>query len=284
MLLLTHTWVLKEFLGDNWQRHEYLDLFTYNASPDLLPIHTALTPEITHGVPRSGPIPAGFAKAAFARFHLLVDDVAHHGAIRRAPVRTFNRNSPGYAYVKGRPLIEHLAALQRRAGVEANPDRLAYQAHMIIEMAFDLTLYRELNGTDLIGLFCEALHRTVTDHLDEFSTSLGWLFAVDTATIDEAIGSGKDACTQERMTHFMDGPERVGLFLDKFGLDRGDERIWQDVEDLIAQGAALIGDCREFLALTLAAIRDFGFPPPPRGDERGHRQTGRGGAPETTSP
>jgi hypothetical protein len=262
MLLLTHTWILKEFLGLQHLSDDILDVFTYNASPDLLPIHTDITSDMTHGIPRRGAIPRSYSKAAFARFHLLVDDMAHHGTIRKEPLQTFNPDSEGYAYTVGRPLREPLTDFQKSLGREARTDLIAYQTHMIIEMAFDLSLYRGMGNAgsnDLIGLFSEALRYTATRQLDDFGRSLSWLYGVRENTIREAIAWGNDSCTRARMTDFMNGHARVGLFIDKFGLDGDDEKTRKGVGDLLALGFALVGDCEAFLRPTLKAIREFGF-------------------------
>jgi hypothetical protein len=65
------------------------------------------------------------------------------------------------------------------------------------------------------------------------------------------------------MTHFMNSRDRVGLFIDKFGLDRDDEKTWEGVEDLMTRGFDLVNDYGDFLLSTIKAIRDFGFVSPP---------------------
>jgi hypothetical protein len=262
MLLLTHTWILKEFLGVRQLSDDLLDLFTYNASPDLLPVHADITADMTHGIPRHGSLPPAYRKAAFARFHLLVDDMAHHGAIRQHPVQSFNPESEGYTYKVGKSLREPLADFQRSLGLETSDNLIAYQTHMIIEMAFDLSLYRGVGNDDLVGLFSEALRYTATRGLAEFGSTLSWLFGVQESAVRDAIDWGKDSCTRERMTEFMNGRARSGLFIDKFGLHGDEAMLHAAVGDLLAQGYALVGDCEEFLRPTLKAIREFGFASP----------------------
>ncbi len=262
MLLLTHTWILREFLGVTQFSDDLLDLFTYNASPDLLPIHADITADMTHGIPRHGVIPPSYRKAAFARFHLLVDDMAHHGTIRHDPTRSFNPDSEGYAYKLGRALREPLADFQNSLGLDVSAHLIAYQTHMIVEMAFDLALYRDFGNTDLIDLFSEALRYTASRGLAEFGSTVSWLFGMQESTVREAIVWGKDACTRERMNEFMDDPPRIGLFIDKFGLHGDETKIRTGVGDLLAQGYNLVGDCEAFLQPTLKAIREFGFSSP----------------------
>jgi len=259
MLLITHTWILKEFLGSCPISHSILDLYAYNASPDLLPIHKEITAEHTHGIPRFCPLPANCEKAAFAQFHLLVDDISHHGRIERNPVRGFNPDSEGYTYVTGRSLMEPLTALLRNIGQQISYNELAYRSHMIIEMAFDMALYRKMGNEDLLGLFADALNFTIDHKISEFSHTLGWLYGISDQTIRESIDWGKDACTLERMHRFMSEEGRIGLFMDKFGLDRNNPYIWSTLGELMEEGLYLVRDYEAFLQPTLKAILEAGF-------------------------
>jgi hypothetical protein len=259
MLLITHTWILKEFLGSSPFSHPILDLYAYNASPDLLPVHKEITSERTHGIPRFCLLPPNFEKAAFAQFHLLVDDIAHHGRIERNPVRGFNPDSEGYTYVMGRPLMEPLTDLYRDIGQQISYDQLAYRSHMIIEMAFDMALYKGLGNEDLLGLFANALSYTFKHKIIEFSRTLGWLYGLSDQTIRESIDWGKDAGTLERMHRFMNEEGRIGLFMDKFGLDRNNPFIWSILGEMMEKGLYLVRDYEAFLRPTLKAIIDSGF-------------------------
>ncbi|MCG6533716.1 MAG: hypothetical protein L7F78_03295 [Syntrophales bacterium LBB04] len=265
MLLITHTWILKEFLGSSAISHPTLGLYAYNASPDLLPIHKEITAELTHGIPRFCSLPVNCEKAAFAQFHLLVDDIAHHGRIERIPVQRFNPYSEGYTYVMGRSLIEPLTDLYRNIGRQINYNELAYQSHMIIEMAFDMALYRRSGNEDLLRLFADALNFTIDHKISEFSQTLGWLYGISDQTIRESIDWGKDACTLERMHRFMSEEGRIGLFMDKFGLDRNNPYVWSTLEELMEQGLYLVKDYEAFLQPTLTAILKAGFVNPLQG-------------------
>ena len=259
MLLITHTWILKEFLDNSRFSRSILDIYAYNASPDLLPIHKDITSEHTHGIPRFCLLPPNCEKAAFAQFHLLVDDIAHHGRIGRNPVRGFNPDSEGYTYVTGRPLMEPLTDLYRDIGQQISYSELAYRSHMIIEMAFDMALYRGLGNEDLLELFADALNYTLDHKITEFSRTLGWLYGLSDQIIKESIDWGKDACTLERMHRFMNEEGRIGLFMDKFGLDRNNPYILSTLEELMEQGLYLVRDYETFLQPTLTAITEAGF-------------------------
>ncbi|MBN1614058.1 MAG: hypothetical protein JW950_06290 [Deltaproteobacteria bacterium] len=259
MLLITHTWILREFLGNSVNDDAFLDLYAYNAAPDLLPIHQDITSELTHSIPRFCTLPPTCEKAAFVQFHLLVDDIAHHGRIERNPVCRFNPDSEGYTYVTGRPLMKPLNDLYRIIGEPISYSDLAYRTHMIIEMAFDMALYKGLGKEDLLKLFVEALNYTLDHKLAEFSRILGWLYGLSDRTVRESFDWGKDACTLERMHRFMNEEGRVGLFIDKFGLDRNNPHIWSSLTGVMEQGLYLVRDYEAFLDPTLKAIKEAGF-------------------------
>lgn len=153
MLMLTHTWILKEFIGQSRLDQDVLDLFTYNVSPDMLCFHKDITADMTHGIPRFCSMPKEYRKAAFVHFHLLVDDIAHHGKIDTSIVKEFNPYSKGYTYIKGRPLIEPLKQFYEDIGKDISFNHISYQTHMIIEMAFDLALHYGQDNQDLLSLF-----------------------------------------------------------------------------------------------------------------------------------
>ena len=255
--MLTHTWILKEFLGTDRLSRDVLDMFVYNVSPDILSIHGTITSDMTHGIPRFRPLPRQYKKAAFVHFHLLVDDIAHHGKISRTAVRGFNPNSDGYTYVKGRPLVRPIMDFYKSIGKEIGYSRAAYQSHMIIEMTFDLVLHQARGNGELIPLFCEALEYTVQNRLREFSETNAWLFGIGEEIIDEAIRQGRDACSMDRMGRFMDMEGRIGLCIDKFGLDRNDDSTWRGMKNLIASGMALVADYEDFLYPAMREIKKF---------------------------
>ena len=75
--MLTHTWILREFLGGDYISKQGLsDLYIYNILPDVLPLHEHITAEITHRSTGKTSPPAEFIKARYIYFHLLTDDFA----------------------------------------------------------------------------------------------------------------------------------------------------------------------------------------------------------------
>lgn len=103
MLMLTHTWVLRECLARNFFREKDLDLYIYNIIPDILPFHESITAQFTHDLNRTIEPPEEFRKVRFILLHLLLDDFSHYG---EAPGRRFgfDPDSRGYAYIAGKSM------------------------------------------------------------------------------------------------------------------------------------------------------------------------------------
>ena len=259
MLMITHTWVLKEFLGAGGLNEDNLDLFTYNIVPDILCFHKTITPELTHGISRFRILPSVHKKASFVHFHLLTDDIAHYGKIGNRLGNDFIPDSDGYSYVKGRQLIQPVHDFHKSIGNELSYSQTAYRAHIIIEMAFDLLLYEKHEARDMVNLFYEALNHTVDYKISGFSRTLEWLYGIERAVIIEAMQQGLTACTLERINSFMNMEGRICLYIDKFGLDKNDDHTRTGIRDLMLQGMALISDYKEFIYPTFQAIRDSGF-------------------------
>ncbi|MBE9547441.1 MAG: hypothetical protein IMF10_08110, partial [Proteobacteria bacterium] len=256
--MLTHTWLLKKFIGAGHISRDNLDIFAYNVSPDFLPIHQSITPEMTHGIPRLSGLPRKYRKAAFVLFHLLVDDMAHHGRIGgENAVPGFNPNSNGYAYAKGRPLIRPIMDFHKELGEEISFGEAAYRSHLIIEMSFDLVLYRK--DSTLTALLSEALNYTIENKLSEFSKTLAWIFDIRQEIVAEAINKGVTVYTKARFDNLMNVEGRICLYADKFRHDSDDDRICGGIKNLFSQGMDLVADHEVFLHTTLEAIKKSGF-------------------------
>ena len=259
MLMLTHTWILREFLGPRALLPECLDLYAYNVCPDLLTFHPAISSEMTHGIDRFRDLPDPHRKAAFVHFHLLVDDIAHYGDICEQPVRTFNPDSGGYTYVRGRSLVEPIRKFQKRFGREVSPSEAAYQSHIMIETAFDMVLNRKPENSGLIPLFTESLGGVARNGIEEFGRTIEWLTDIQGETAGEAFAHGVNICTPERMNGLMNVEGRINLFIDKFGLDRKDRAMRAGAIELMEQGMELVRDCEAFLEPAMEKIRKSAF-------------------------
>lgn len=258
MFMMTHTWILKEFLGSNFR--ESLDLYVYNVCPDLLPIQKGITAEFTHGIPRRFFYPPQHQKAAYVLFHLLVDDMAHHGQIHTDPVCGFNPNSQGYAYRRGQSLIEPILEFQQRMGMDVDRRTAAYRAHTIIELTFDLRLVQEAGEVRLYELFSEAVDHTVDKKMDELCETLDWFFGVEAAVIRQALEKGLSSGTLERIKSLKDIEGRIGFYIDRFGLDRDNDAAWEGTRTLLLQAMRLVDDFDAFLSPTLCAIKNSSIP------------------------
>ena len=264
MLMLTHAWLLKHFLGAACFNEKNQDLYVYNICPDFLPIRKEFTSEKTHGISRFGELTAEHKKAAFIHFHLMVDDIAHHGVIDKVPVKTFNPDSRGYTYIKGKPLMQPLADLYLKRGKPIDSSVSAYRSHMIIEMMFDLSLYRALpeESNRLLELMCDALQQmTRKDNADEFAETVGWIYNVHPQDAAEALKQCADVYTIRRMNSFMSLEGRIKVFINKFGLEPADGQTYSILENIMTLGMNLVGNYEEFLDPTLEAIRKVGFNP-----------------------
>jgi hypothetical protein len=259
MLMLTHTWILKEFLGKSLFGTDERTCFTYNVAPDLLTFHRAITSEMTHQAERLLPLPEPYRKAAFIQFHLLVDDIAHYGHICDKPVQIFNPDSRGYTYVKGRPLVQPLLDLQNRSGHPITRPEAAYQSHILIEMAFDLVLHQRHGFPGLLPLFSGSLTDTVGQELETFGKTMEWMTGIPEDTAREALVHGAGMCTPERMQAFMNTEGRINLFIDKFGLDRNNLEVKRRAVQLMEQGMELVRDVDAFVSPTIETIRDSAF-------------------------
>jgi hypothetical protein len=111
--------------------------------PDILPIHRDITPEMTHRMERFKDVTPGYGKARFIQFHLLVDDLSHHGHITRRGHDRFENASDGYAYRKGVSLTRAMIDLHGRQAGEMHAEEALYRSHLIIEMAVDLVVYNQ---------------------------------------------------------------------------------------------------------------------------------------------
>ncbi len=262
MLFLAHTWLLKEFLTRESTSCPDPDIFIHNLAPDILTIHQAINPGTTHGISRFQRLPARYKKAAFAQFHLLADDMAHYGEITDASRDTFDPDSQGYCYLRGKALLGAIRDFYSGLGQDISYSNAAYRSHIIIEMALDLILHQEDGNNKLLELFREALRYTVRYKIDEFSETAAWLFGIGRETISEAMHHALDACTSPAPSSFMHTEDRAGLYIKKFCLDRDDAYTREGVTNLLKQGVTFVPDYRNFLLNTVATIKKVGFASP----------------------
>ena len=273
MLMMTHTWLLKNYPGGEELIRNHPDCLIYNICPDLLPIHKDITADATHRIPRQCVLPSKYRKNAFVHFHLMVDDISHHGAITSCPIMEFNPDSRGYTYLKGRPLVQPLLDIYKNQGTPIPYADAVYRSHMIIEMTFDLALHLgHLEESEkLLALLCDAMSYTVTAKLVEFSENIAWLYGIPMEKVEEALREGAAVYTLNRIRRFMTLEGRIQLFANKYGISRDDGLAIAGLTGVMNHGMELVKDYGDFLAPTLTTIRRAGFNPDLQLDRLAHR-------------
>lgn len=259
MLMLTHTWLLMEVIGDRLIDSRDLDIFSYNIVPDILSIHKNISSTLTHGISRFQEIPDKFRKASYVQFHLMVDDISHYGKICDEPVTEFVHDAGGYSYVKGRSLIPGLIDLYAGAGQALTLEEAAYRSHMIVEIAFDHVVVNALSDKGIIDRFCESLAYTVKHDIGNFCDSIKWLYGIEEKTAEEAICEAQIFYSMERMKQIKNIESRTTLFIKKFGLDCDNDSVRRGVRELIVEGTVLAQDYNNFLPAVVNAMQDAGL-------------------------
>ena len=264
MLMLTHTYLLQKVLASADIRNNDLDIYIYNIAPDLLTIHPDINSNKTHNIKRFSEIPAKYPQAAYVMFHLLVDDLAHFGSICANYQEEFNPESQGFCYIKGKPLINTILDLHKIIQNEISYSEAAYRSHLIIEMIYDLVILNEIESLETISLLVEAINFTVNNKLDEFTSTISWLYDLRQSDIRALM---KDACfylTKERIDRIMNIEGRIRLYSDKFGLKSKDILFYEGIKNLFleAKNSLELDEKEYFLRQTAKIIKDYGWLPP----------------------
>lgn len=256
MLMLTHTWILRELLALCPPGVKTPDIFAYNVCPDLLPIHRSVHASMTHRISRFKQVPREHRKAHYVQLHLLVDDIAHHGRICEEAVTEFNPDAKGYAYVTGKPLIRPIMDYCQSLGLPVDRIEAAYRSHMIIELSVDIYLRQNGEGRALVDLFQNALEQTGRLYVSEFTRTLSWLFGIDAAVVQEALNRAMTFYTADKMMRFVNMEQRVGFYVNKFGFNDTNEFACAGMRNLMDQGMSLVGDPMDYLHGVVRTIRE----------------------------
>lgn len=257
MFMLTHTYFLQKVLGRTGPSNVEPDIYVYNIAPDLLAIHPLITPDKTHKLQRSLQIPPRYSKSVYVLFHLLVDDLSHHGYICSDYQEEFNLNSQGYSYLKGRHLIKSILDVHKIIKKEISYAEAVYQSHLIIEMIYDLVILNHIDSFKTIDLLVEAVNFTVKNKMSEFVETIKWLYGLEENEIDEVMRSALFFITKEGMDSIMNIEGRINLYKDKFGL-KSNERLFDDgLENLFQQAIDLIDDEELFFMETVKIIKNY---------------------------
>jgi hypothetical protein len=257
MFMLTHTYFLQKILLSAGLRDAEPDIFVYNIAPDLLALHPQISPAQTHILQRSLQIPSRYPKSAYVIFHLLVDDLSHHGYISSGEQEEFNLNSKGYSYVKGIPLIKSILDLHKIIDKEITYGHAVYQSHLIIEMIYDLVILRHLDSFNTVDVLTDAIEYTVNRKMDEFIATVKWLFGLEEKEIREVMEGALVFITRESMERILNIEGRINLYKDKFGL-QSDERLFYDsLNNMFQLAMDLINDDEQFFLETVQEIKNF---------------------------
>jgi hypothetical protein len=256
MLLNTHTWILREFAAARLCR-DNIDILIYNVMPDILPIHRDITPEMTHRMERFLEIPPGYGKARFIQFHLLVDDLSHHGHITRRGHERSDNASEGYAFRKGASLTKAMVDLHSGLDEDISEEEALYRSHLIIEMAVDLVVYKQY--PELVTLFSEAVELTLAGRLEALIETLSWAYSMPKGLAREAVVQGMAAYRNEILRRSVSLEGRTDLFIHKFYGGPVNEKMRAGIRDLLQMGIESVADYEVFLSATLHEISKAGF-------------------------
>lgn len=262
MLMLTHTYLLQNILGRAGINNCDLDIFVYNIVPDLLTFHPHINSRQTHKIKRFYHIPPLYPKAAYVMFHLLVDDLAHYGFISSGIPDDFNPNSQGYTYIKGKPLIDSILDFQRKVKKEISYDEAAYRSHLIVEMIYDLAIANHIEDNRTIELLVDAVCLTAREKMDEFVSTINWLYGLDKVEICEVMQKAHSYMTCERIRKAMNIEGRIRLYAYKFGLQSDEQLYLAGIENIFLHARELLDDNEIFLRDTAEAVKNCGWNPP----------------------
>lgn len=257
MFMLTHTYFLQKVLEQMNVKDVEQDIYVYNIAPDLLTIHPRITPAQTHFMQRSLKIPAQYPKSMYVIFHLLVDDLSHHGHICSGCQEEFSLNAQGYSYVKGSSLIEAIMGLHKTIDKEITYGEAVYQSHLIIEMIYDLVIAHHINTFHTVDVLVEAIQYTFEKKMNEFIETMKWLYELDESEISDVMKNALFFITREGMNNIMSIEGRMNLYRDKFGLKNNQPLFDENLKKLFQRAMDLIDDDEQFFRETVQAVKYY---------------------------
>lgn len=255
--MLTHTYFLQKVLEQEGFRNAEPDIFIYNIAPDLLAIHPNISPAKTHTLHRSLPAPCKYPKTAYVLYHLLVDDLSHHGYISSGEQEEFNPDSHGYCYLKGKLLVEQIMDIHKIYGAELSFGEAVYRSHLIIEMIYDLIIIKKINAYRSIDVLVDAVNFTAKNKMKEFVETLNWLYGLEKDEISEVMKTALFFITKESMEGIMNLEGRINLYKDKFGLQDHENIFYGNLRDLFQHAVGMINDDELFFQETTNVIKKY---------------------------
>jgi hypothetical protein len=144
---------------------------------------------------------------------------------------------------------------------EISYDDAIYQSHLIIEMIYDLAILNQINSFKTIDLLAEAVDFTAKNKMDQFVTTINWLYGVEKNEINEVMRNASIYITKDRLEQIMNIESRIHLYKDKFGLKSNDQLFYDSIKNLFQNARDLIDDDESFLRETAQIIKNYGWPP-----------------------
>ena len=124
-------------------------------------------------------------------------------------------------------------------------------------MIYDLVILNQINSFKTIDLLAEAIDFTVKNKMDEFVSTINWLYDVEKDEINEVMKNASVYITKERMESIMNIESRIHLYKDKFGLKSNDQLFCDGLKKMFQHTRDLIDDDELFFQETIQAIKNY---------------------------
>jgi hypothetical protein len=183
MLTNVHTWILRELIKKK-KIEDSLDIYLYNIAPDSLPMHKEISPQLTHNIKLGDEILSKYPKLVYVKYHIMVDNIGHYGDIKCPKDIDDNFQKNGYAYIKGRNLINKIKDFYNEFNEEISDNDALYMAHIVVEISLDLKL--SIDDKSIAELFFLAGASLLSSDLNEYCNSLAELYNLKPNTILES--------------------------------------------------------------------------------------------------
>jgi len=247
MLTNVHNWVLRELLRRKGKEDKDLSIYLYNIAPDSLPMHKDISAKLTHKITLSKELLKKHPKLIFVKYHLMVDNLGHYGLLTCPKGINNNFEKEGYAYIKGRSLIEEVKKFYqegREWSTVHSPQSIdensaLYLAHTAVEIALDLKLSEE--DESITSLFFALQGSLTPQALEEYYQSLAELYNLRPETIREAREAPLKFYGEPKSKEDFFLDKRVKIILRKSKMEFTRENI-DKAKRLVIKGERLLTD------------------------------------------
>lgn len=239
MLTNVHNWVLRELMRRKGKEDKDLSIYLYNIAPDSLPMHKDIRAELTHKITLSKELLKKHPKLIFVKYHLMVDNLGHYGLLTCPKDINNNFEKEGYAYIKGRSLLEEVKKFYQEEGEKIDENSALYLAHTVIEIALDLKLSEE--NKSITSLFFAMQGSLTLNALEEYCQSLAELYNLRPDIIKEAREAPLKFYGEPKSKENFFLDKRVKLILRKSKREFSKENI-ESAKRLVIKGERLLTD------------------------------------------